>query len=266
LAPIVLWVALLPRTARLPHFELRAPVQRPEQMTLLSGAVLRLDHGMAQVDQTDPNRTRVRLLEGRLLSSVPHVNSGGAFLVATADCEVIVHGTRFEVEKHGDETRVHVEEGRVEVRPSGARALPSFVDAGRDMVVPSREKYLANLAARVRTYVATGNCDAPQAELEEFAAGGNPESEVSGVEYLLALCAAQRGESARAIALFERAADHANDSVRADNALARAAQLSSSVSAGEGITAWKRYLSKFPGGLHRELAEQELRRLDGAQR
>ena len=261
-AGLVAWSLLGAHVERAPRFEAQADDARPGEWTLTSGAALKLRDGAAAVDQTSPEATRIALREGRLTSRVPHLTGGGSYVVSTDDCDVIVHGTRFDVEKRATDTLVEVEQGLVEVRARYGRAAPVFLGVGESLVVSGRDKRLGLLRELVVTAVAKGDCGEPESGLEEYlslADSGAPE--VSGAEYVLALCAAQREERARAIELFESAAMHAGESVRADNALARAAQQWTQVSREEGIQAWRRYLARFPLGLHRPLANEELRRL-----
>lgn len=259
-------VPLVSSTQRVPRFEVAAPPGTQVDLTLISGTALRLERGAAKIDQAEPGQTRVTLVEGRLSSTVPRLEQGRSYAVATDDCEVIVHGTRFEVDKDAQETRVTVDEGRVEVRPSYGARRSQFLEAHGKLSVPSRAKHLELLHERVQLLMAAHDCGAPQAELEEFVDLSPSPADASGAQYLLALCSAQRGERARAIALFEAAAAHAVDQIRADNALARAAQLSAEVGSAPGIDAWRRYLVRFPHGLHRQLAEQELARLGAGPR
>ncbi len=263
--PWGVWRFLTPKTEVLPRFEVMVAEHASTGLSLLSGVRLEVEGGRAKVDQADPGRTRVTLLEGRLLSRVPKLPKGDSFVVGTDDCEVIVHGTRFLVVKLEGSTRVEVLEGVVEVRSRFDASPPRFLSAHEELVVPGRAQLAAELAARVRGHVFEVKCEGTQTDLLQFLELHEPGADLSGAQYLLGLCAAQRGELSTAVQMLERAAESTSDPVRADNALARAAQLSTSVGADAGMAAWRRYLQKFPAGLHHVLAERELRRLQAAE-
>jgi hypothetical protein len=90
---------------------------------------------------------RVTLSEGTLDLTVRKLDEGERFLVATADAEVEVRGTAFEVEAHGGHiARVAVSEGKVEVR---YRHAVSIIAAGGAWQPPADEASAPTLPSAV---------------------------------------------------------------------------------------------------------------------
>jgi len=88
-----------------------------------------------RVTSTRPDAVRLDLERGRVDVQATHVEKR-SFVVAAADVEVHVVGTRFTVEDDGP-VRVHVEEGKVRVHdPDGDR----FVAAGEEWAEAPRAK------------------------------------------------------------------------------------------------------------------------------
>jgi ferric-dicitrate binding protein FerR (iron transport regulator) len=218
---------------------------------LLNGAVLEIEKGIAQVEQRDREKTRVSLRSGALRLRVPRLPERGQLTVLTDDAEVIVHGTRFLVDKAGqDRTRVAVEEGLVEVRPRGGGRPPRFLRPGEETVVLSLSSYHAEIARRAERLISASRCDDGERVLDTLLELSPAGFDLSQAHYLKGFCAAQRGDHEEALRWFEQAGASA-DPVRADNALARAAQLRSMRDEADGAAAWRRYLARFPNGLHR---------------
>ncbi len=260
--PLVL-SKFLPRTERLPRFEVVAAQRTSTELSLISGVRLELQGGRAEVDQAELERPHVLLLEGQMVSQVPRLPKGSTFVVGTEDCDVTVHGTRFLVVKLEGRTRVRVEEGVVEVAPRFGEPQAHVLHAGDELVVPGRAMVIAELSEQVKRDVAEVRCEGTGPELTRYLSLHEPDADLSGAQYLLGLCAASRADLPSAVPMFQLAAESTTDLLRADNALARAAQLSTSMGSGLGLQAWRRYVERFPAGLHHELAERELRRLDG---
>ena len=225
---------------------------------LLDGAELRLQQGLVDIEQADPRQTRVGLRSGSVRLSVPRLLGPRRLSVATNDAEVIVHGTRFEVRKAYNATHISVEEGLVEVRPQGGGRPPVFLRPGERLTVPSLESYRADLSRRVAELVRDLRCDDRDHVLESYLSLATPGADTSAALYLRGACSARRGAPDEAILSFERAATLSADPVRADNALARAAQLRAARDPVDGVAAWRHYLLRFPEGLHRALARRHL--------
>jgi transmembrane sensor len=75
---------------------------------------------------TDPKARRVRLDEGQAFFEVAH-DPAHPFVVVAGDAEITVLGTKFDVKRLGDDVKVNVLEGRVEVR---RRGVLTFLSAG----------------------------------------------------------------------------------------------------------------------------------------
>lgn len=75
---------------------------------------------------TDPKARRVRLEEGQAFFEVAH-DPAHPFVVVAGDAEITVRGTKFDVKRIGNDVKVNVLEGRVEVR---RRGVLTFLTAG----------------------------------------------------------------------------------------------------------------------------------------
>lgn len=217
---------------------------------LRNGAVLEIEKGSAQIEQRDQEKTRVSLRAGALRLRVPRLPERAQLTVLTDDAEVIVHGTRFVVDKAGqDRTRVAVEEGLVEVRPRGGGRPPRFLRPGEETTVLSLGGYHAEIARRAERLITASRCDDSERVLDTLLDLSPAGFDLSKAHYLKGFCAAQRGDHDEALRWFEQAGK-SDDPVRADNALARAAQLRAMRDEADGVAAWRRYLARFPSGLH----------------
>jgi hypothetical protein len=232
----------------------------PQAVQLLDGTVLQIAPRTAglRINQADQRRPRVQLATGTVQVKVPRSPSR-KLVVATSDVEVIVHGTRFDVRKlEPDATQVAVYDGLVEVRPVGGKRAPAFLRPGESLIVPSAARYHAQLARQVGELITATRCDDPDRIVSAYLESAPPAEDVSAALYLQGYCAAQQGNAAAALGLFEQVAERARDVTRADNALARVAQLRAAQDRAAGRDAWERYLRRFPDGLHRDLARRAL--------
>ncbi len=127
------------RTALGPSDELRTGPQSRAGAVLATGASVDVGPGsrLRFVGPTDPAhlRDRVDLLVGKIDVQVPKLRDGDEVRIVTDDATVVVHGTRFSVERtladpgHMARTRVAVVEGRVAVHTSqGERMLSAGAD------------------------------------------------------------------------------------------------------------------------------------------
>ncbi|MDW8280183.1 MAG: FecR family protein [Myxococcales bacterium] len=255
---VALWSRQGPERVTVAQTMLSHRGDRPRSLLLLDGAEVSLEHGQLYIEQTSVDRTRLTLHAGAIRLSVPRLTGQRRLAVATSDAEVIVHGTRFDVRKLHDATLVAVHEGLVEVRPLGLGRAPLFVRPGERTTVLGAAAHLAALSRRVQQLVRELRCDDSEGVLRTFVAFAPAGTDLSAALYLQGICAVQRGALGEAIAAFERSAAVSQDRVRADNALARAAQLRASRDAAEGAQAWRQYLLRFPRGLHADLARRHL--------
>ena len=230
----------------------------PRPATLLGGAEIAVT-GTADVDQMDPAHTRIALRAGRVAVQVPHLPPTGTFAVETDEAEIVVHGTRFMVDRDPPgHTTVRVDEGVVEVRPRGGRRSPLFLRPSERVVVPSLDLYFAELEHRLDDLLSAADCQGADAIIAPYLDAAPTGRDVSAAVYLRGFCAAQRGDEKKAIADFDQVAAAAGDSTRRDNAAARAARLRGGKDPMAGCAAWRGYLERFPDGIHRGLALHQL--------
>lgn len=219
------------------------------------GAEMQLDHGTVRIEQEDRGQTRIALTQGAVRLAVPPLPGRGRLVVETSDAEVIVHGTRFTVRKvDAFSTAVAVDEGLVEVRPQGGGRGALFLRPGESVTVPGLARYKEEVQSQAAKLIEAGRCEDPERSVLRYLDLSPSGTDVSAAQYLQGFCAAQRKDAEDAIRWFERAAGLSQDPVRADNALARAAKLRADRSETDGELAWRRYLARFPQGLHRESA------------
>lgn len=254
-----------------PRIDLLAQVDA-RSVTLHCGALLELAQGQAAVDQQQPQRPTIRLQRGRVAVQVPPLPVGGQLMVTTGDADVIVHGTRFVVQRseQDDATSVSVQEGLVEVRPRGGHRPVVFLRAGEQVQVQSSASYMQGLSAQVTALIAGGRCDDKASAIIDaylIAAGhggdGGNGTDVSDALYQKGSCAAAKGDLQTALSAFQQVETTTRSELRADNALARIAQLHAQNSMAEGANAWRRYLQKFPQGQHRGSAQRYLQEAAG---
>lgn len=218
---------------------------------LLNDAEVTVSAGTVHVAQAQGLDPEIALSHGAVHVKVPRLSPRHHLSVQTPDAVVVVHGTRFDVTRATpDATRVVVHEGLVEVRPIGGARAPVFLRPGESLTVPSLARYHADLAAKVHGLVGASRCDDPDGALGSYLASAGPTDDTSDATYLLGFCAVQRGDLDEALRHFQRVADTSTDPTRADNALARSAQLLSSRSDPSARAAWRRYLERFPHGPH----------------
>jgi hypothetical protein len=276
----VLGNARPPMAKRMPPASIAAPAETIERLelpsgsgngsaeaTLRCGANLQVADGSAEVDQKEAYRPRIHLRHGRVAVSVPPLPNGGSLTVWTSDAEVIVHGTHFVVDRREQEdlTLVSVQEGLVEVQPVGGKRQAVFLGSGEQVSVPSSASYFRQLATEVGELIDSGHCDEKTSVvLDAYLDNAAADLDVSAAVYLKGNCAAAKGDLATALSAFERVATTTKSALRAENALARSAQLRGKRDAADGAAAWRLYLSRFPQGQHRESAQRYLRELPKA--
>ncbi|AKU90935.1 FecR domain-containing protein [Vulgatibacter incomptus] len=106
-------------------FALSPSVEVPIRSEIVATDGARYEHTTRHpVATDDPSLDLVRLAAGTLSLHVEHLSPRQRFVVATADAEVEVRGTRFQVVAEDERlVRVSVQEGKVEVRVSGEAPL-----------------------------------------------------------------------------------------------------------------------------------------------
>lgn len=219
--------------------------------------------GHVTVDERDALRPLVLVERGTARLVVPKLPGGAALRVRTAEAEVVVHGTRFLVARDDGATLVSVEEGLVEVRPVDPRTPVRLLSGGQRAEVLGPSRQLARLLPGVEAAVEGVRCDS-EIDLQQFLLLAAKDHALrAGAEYVSGFCAALHQDRARAVALFEAAAQHSKDPAQVDNALARAAQLRALMDPADGWVAWRRYLERVPDGLQRAHAEKYLKQERG---
>jgi hypothetical protein len=213
---------------------------------------------------------RFRLARGWLRVVVAPLAAGERFMVDTADAEVEVHGTAFEVRvvppdstcRGGLTTRVTVEHGLVEIRAGGR---DERVGAGQYWPPECPAAAAAPATARVagghrapRALAARAEVPSPEPAVEAPAPARRG-SELAAQNDLLAAALAEkeRGQNGRALAHLTELLERWADSPLAESAMAERMRI---LQAG-GDTAQARqsardYLRRFPAGFARVEAER----------
>jgi hypothetical protein len=226
--------------------------------------VFTLESGRASVG--GPSRGDELFLErGSISLEVPPLPPGSSVCVKTADADVVVHGTRFRVERSQEGTRVAVAAGSVEVKPDGPGRPPFVLAAGASAQVEPLDSYRTRLREEARDALARGDRQKARAALVSLSAtepGGLLEGEALSLSGLIKHA---DGDQDGAAADYRRALALAPREERlpwAESAAAELAILEESRGTAAGASAWRDYLSRFPSGRHADLAAARLRRLE----
>jgi transmembrane sensor len=105
-----------------PNLELATRVAETRVVALSDGSKITIGGKSSILAFTDPKERRVKLEEGQAFFEVAH-DPAHPFIVLAGDAEITVRGTKFDVRRIGDDVKVNVLEGRVEVRRRGLLAL-----------------------------------------------------------------------------------------------------------------------------------------------
>ncbi len=182
----------------------------------------------------------------------------GTFRVTTEDAIVTVTGTRFVVSRtDGQSTHVLVREGTVEVEPVGGGRAGETLETGESLIVPCARLYVATLRREGIDALEQGDVDEAVERLDAYLAALGDERDAE-IEMKLADALIEKGEPESAVSIYRRIAD-ADDSLRAENALAFLAILYDRMKDAESATAaWREYVRRFPEGVHKQDALREL--------
>jgi hypothetical protein len=226
---------------------------------LRGGTRVTVASGKVVVESSDDQHGALRVIAGSAFLEVPPLGRG-QFLVRTDEAEVRVHGTRFEVARDGEGTRVVVDEGLVEVRPRVAAARAFFLHRGEAGTVgtPARQRREARAAA----LAALGGRRLEEVDhhVDTWLAAGPPDEEVAEAQAVRGWTLSGRGDTAAAIDRFRRALALLPPGMTplwADNAGAQLALLLERTGSG-AAEAWSGYLQRFPEGTHAALARDRL--------
>jgi len=240
---------------------------KARQAVLASGARLRLDAGAVKLGSMEAGCETLQLSTGRLFLDVPKLAKGHTIAVRTPDAEVRIHGTRLQVIRSSQSaqagTQVQVLEGLVEVRPEGIGRPSQFVRAGETVTVSSEDNH--RTALRRSTLEALDHADFSEAEkqIESLLETSHEDLQKSEAQALLARSAAGRGRRAEAIRLYREALallPAGKSPLWGENACAELAFLVEQETPGRAMAAWSECLTRFPGGMHAELARSHIRK------
>jgi hypothetical protein len=231
------------------------------QATLADGARLTLPSGRATVEVSEALRGAIRLERGSVLLDVPHLQPGATFSLVTDEVEVRDRGTRFEVVRLTEGTRVNVTQGVVEIRPRGGAQRPFLLKMGETCLVEgqkhvrerARTEALASLDQRDETTI--------EAKLRAWLEAEPPAEEAAHAHALLGWKLSRDGDRAGAVVHYRRALSllpRGAGALWADNACAQLALLVEHEGVAEGAAAWRDYLDRFPDGVHAAMARDRL--------
>jgi ferric-dicitrate binding protein FerR (iron transport regulator) len=247
--------------------ELKVTANKARSAVLASGTRLRLDAGNVKLDAVEAGYETLQLNTGRLFLDVPKLAKGRAIAVRTPDVEVRIHGTRLQVSRSLQSTesgtQVQVLEGLVEVRPQGIGRPIQFVRAGETVTVNSEDSHRA--ALRRSTFEALDHGDFSEAERQIGSLLDTSHDSLQKAEArtLLARSAAARGRYAKAIGLYRQALallPAGKAPLWGENACAELAFLVEQETPKMAVAAWSECLTRFPSGMHAELARSHIRK------
>jgi ferric-dicitrate binding protein FerR (iron transport regulator) len=234
---------------------------------LASGARLRLDAGTVKLGSVEAGCETLQLDSGRLFLDVPKLAKGHTIAVRTADVEVRIHGTRLQVSRSSQsgqtETQVQVLEGLVEVRPEGIGRPIQFVRAGETVTVKSEDSHRADLLRSTLEALDHGDFSDAEKQIESLLNMSHDSLAKAEAQALLARSAAARGRHAEAIGLYRQALallPAGKAPLWCENACAELAFLVEQETPKKAVAAWSECLTRFPSGMHAELARSHIRK------
>jgi TolA-binding protein len=211
----------------------------PKHATIVAGPETRY----LREDVGDTRIQRVRLFDGTIRLQVDPLEDDEKMIVATADAEVEVRGTVFDVLASGEElTRVHVISGLVEVRHRDQ--LPVLLRPGESWTKKAPEPPKPAQEVEVE---AQPSVELPVPELRSTKVKVDRETEAQERAFREAWTALSAGNVDRAVELFERAEAIAPRAQLAeDAAYGRAVALERTERRAEAADAMKRFLAHYP--------------------
>jgi len=232
------------------------------QAVLADGARLTLGSGSVTVKTSERHRGVVRLEAGSVFLEVPHREKGATFLLETEEADVHVQGTRFDVSRTAEGTRVRVTEGIVTVEPRAPRQRPFRVAKGETaLVLGTTQLRKRQLAAALDALDVPQSAEEGEARIRQLL---TEDAGVPGAAEAYARLAWRLSATARtkeAIAYYRRALSmpvQGDAPLWADNAAAQLALLLERDDPTGAAYAWQEYLGRFPGGVHAEIARSRL--------
>jgi len=225
------------------------------------GARVMVAAGRAVVEASDRSRAVIRLETGTAFVSVPRLRAGRSFAVVTDELEARVRGTRFEVRRSGQGTLVTVAEGTVEIRPRDQPAAAFLLGKGESRLVEGMTQRRSQARAAARASLDRRDDSATEDQIRAWLATDPPAEEAAEAYALLGWKMSRDGNRAGAAQSYRRAlamlpADRTP--LWADNACARLALLEEGEGAAARSAAWRRYLDRFPAGVHAATARSRI--------
>jgi ferric-dicitrate binding protein FerR (iron transport regulator) len=231
---------------------------------LASGAHLRLDAGTVKLGSVEEGGETLQLDTGRLFLDVPKLAKGRMLAVRTPDAEVRIHGTRLQVSRSSHvETQVQVLEGLVEVRPEGIGRPIQFVRAGETVTVKSEDSHRAALHRSTLEALDHGDFSDAEKQIQSLLNTSHDSLQKAEAQALLARSASARGRHAEAIGLYRESLallPAGKAPLWSENACAELAFLVEQETPKMAATAWSECLTRFPSGMHAELARAHIRK------
>jgi hypothetical protein len=231
------------------------------EAALADGSRVMVVAGRAVVEASDRSRAIVRLETGTAFVNVPRLGAGRSFVVATDELEARVRGTRFEVRRGGQGTIVTVAEGTVEIRPRDKSGAAFLLGKGESRLVEGLAQRRAQARAAARASLDRRDDSAAEDHIRAWLATEPPAEEAAEAYALLGWKMSRDGNRAGAAQSYRRAlamlpADRTP--LWADNACARLALIEEGEGAPARTAAWRRYLDRFPAGVHAATARSRI--------
>jgi hypothetical protein len=259
---------------------LTAPADAPARATLASGSRFELAAGGALACTEDGRTQRLQLSKGSVHLEVNKLREGERFLVSTADAEVEVRGTAFDVtvvaatDVCAPRTSVAVDHGVVEVRSAGGSDVlhaggrwsspctPPPVDQPRARTATHLERLPSEPAAVARrdengpssASLALVERSAPDTSTERSAPDTSAERSALREQndlYAQAEIARRGGRSGEALALYSRLLSGFAQGPLTESATVGRVRTLSRVDTVRAKREAERYLARFPSGFAR---------------
>ncbi len=231
------------------------------QVLLADGARLTVASGRVLVAVSEPRRAHIRLEGGSAFVSVPHLTAGASFLLTTDEAEVRVRGTRFDVDRGAQGTRVSVSEGVVEVRPLDGGGAAFLLARGEARLIEGRAARRQAARAAARASIEQRDDSTTADRIQAWLATEPPAEEAAEAHALLAWKLSRDGDRAGALRSYRRALallPAGAVPLWADNACAQVALMVERDDSRAGAAAWRDYLDRFPDGVHAAMARDRL--------
>jgi ferric-dicitrate binding protein FerR (iron transport regulator) len=228
------------------------------QALLADGARLTLGAGRVVVKRSERSHGLVRLEVGSVFLEVPHREKGATFVLETEDADVHVQGTRFDVSRGPEGTRVRVSEGMVTVQPGDAEQRPILVARGETALVEGvSQRRSRQLSIDLDALENAEKAGGAEVRVRQLLNEGPTLPRAAEAYARLAWRLSATGRTKEAIDCYRRALVVHTDGdapLWADNAAAQLALVLERQDPAGAAPAWHEYLERFPGGVHAEIA------------